>query len=203
MRTTFDEIEVQWTGVASLLMHNGALANPLDPRAKRIKALTGKRNKTDEDHADLARAEFDGSFYWDDRFGPVVPTDCIFATIVNGAKKSKMGREVALALFVEGTPKTGDAGVVKLEYKGPRDRNELWNGGSSPFVSSRLVTVKKARLVRTRPEFKTWSLNFNAKFDASVVNREVVVKSMIDGGFYIGLLDDRPRHGRFSVEVVS
>ena len=191
-----------WRGVAPLIHHDGKLANPLNPAARRIKSLSGKRRKTDEDLYDLARAEFDGSMYFDDRFGPVVPTDCIFATLVNGAKKSKVSKEVALGVFVEGINGSGDAGVVKLEYSGPRDLDKLWGDGNTKFVFTRPVIVQRARIMRTRPIFPEWSLKILLKFDPGVVNREVIVRASQDAGFYIGLLDYRPRYGRFSVEVL-
>jgi hypothetical protein len=202
MKTTLETIEVIWRGVGDIMCHRGGLANPLDPAARKIKALSSKRKKTDEDLVDLAKAEFEGSFYWDERFGPVMPTENILATIINGAKKSKYGREAGLAIFVEATTKNGDAGVVKLDYEGPREIDKLWDGGKSRFIDSRLVKVQASRVVRTRPVLPSWSLHFIVKFDSSVINRESVVKAMQDGGFYIGLGEYRPRKGRFEVEVV-
>jgi hypothetical protein len=185
------------------MCHRGGLANPLDPAARRIKKLSSKRRKTDEDYVDLAYAEFEGSFYWDDKHGPVVPTNNILSTTIAGAKKSKMGREAALAIFVEGTEKTGDAGVVRIDYAGPRDIEGLWNGGQGKHVSSELVTVNRAKIVRTRPIFPEWSVSFRAKFDPMVINGDAVLKAMQDAGFYVGLCEWRPRCGRFSVEVLS
>jgi hypothetical protein len=202
MKTTLETIETKWHGVGDIMVHNGQLANPLNEHTRKIKALSAKRKKTDEDLVDLAKAEFVGSFYWDERFGPVIPTNNILATIINGAKKSKYGREAGLAIFVEGTPKNGDAGVVKLDYDGPRDLEKLWNGGKSRFINSMLVRVQASRVVRTRPVLPSWSLHFIVKFDSSVINRETVIKAMEDGGFYIGLSEYRPRWGRFEVEVI-
>jgi hypothetical protein len=202
MKTTLESIEVKWNGVGEIMCHNGQLANPLNEHTRKIKALSSKRKKTDEDLIDLAKAEFIGSFYWDDRFGPVIPIKCILATLVAGAKKSKYGREVALAVFAEAGPKNGDTGAVRLDYDGPRDIEKLWNNGKPPFVDSQLVRVQQSRIVRTRPVFPGWSLHFFVKFDGSVINRESVIKAMVDAGFYIGLAEDRPRHGRFEVEVI-
>src|SRR4029077_15796900 len=148
--------------------------------------------------------EFEGSLYLDPRFGPVMPTDNILSTIINGARKSKYGREAGLAVFVEGTTNSGDIAVVRLDYEGPRDVEKLWNGGTSKFVFSRLVNVNRSKIMRTRPIFPAgWQLHFFVKFDSSVINRDAVIKSMIDGGFYVGLAEWRPRYGRFEVEVLE
>jgi hypothetical protein len=202
VKPELESLEVIWRGESPLICHNGRLANPLNPYARKVKSFSSKRKKTDEDFADLARIEFEGSLYLDERYGPCIPCNNILATTISGARKSKMGREIDLALFVEGTPKTGDAGVVKLEYEGPRDIAQLWGNGTSAYVDSRLVVVNRARIMRTRPIFPQWSLHFIVRFDASVVNDEGVIKSMEDAGFYSGLCDYRPRYGRFTVEIL-
>jgi hypothetical protein len=191
MKVAFDELDVQWQGVAPLCLHSGELANPLSPAAKRIKKLSSKRRKTDEDLLDLAKVEWEGSFYWSDDYGPCVPIDNVYSTTVNGARKSKMGKEATLGIFIEGLKNFGDAALIKLEYDGPRSMEELWGDGNSPFVYSKLVTLNRSRIVRTRPIFPQWSIRFRTKFDANVINRESVIKSMEDAGFYIGLLCHR------------
>ena len=203
MKIALETIETKWTGISELMHHRGGLANPLDLHARKIKALSSKRKKTDEDYIDLARAEFEGSLYFDERFGPVIPADNILATLVNGAKKSKYGREAGLAIFIESVPKKGDAGVIKLDYDGPRTIEQLWGDGTGKFVSSKLVNVNRARIIRTRPIFPAgWSLHFLVRYDSSVINSDSVIKAMQDGGFYIGLAEWRPRYGRFEVEVI-
>jgi hypothetical protein len=114
-----------------------------------------------------------------------------------------MGREASLAIFISGTQKTGDAGIIKIDYDGPRDIESLWNGGQSKYVSSELVNVNRARIVRTRPVFPEWSITFLVKFDPMVLNAESVIKAMEDAGYYVGFCEWRPRYGRFSVEVLS
>jgi len=203
MKTQFETLVVSWKGATSLMVHRGGLANPLDSEARKIKKLSSKRKKTDEDLVDLAKAEFVGSLYWDEKHGPVVPTNNVLSTLVAGAKKSKMGREASLAIFISGTQKTGDAGIIKIDYDGPRDIESLWNGGQGKYVSSELVNVNRARIVRTRPVFPEWSITFLVKFDPMVLNAESVIKAMEDAGYYVGFCEWRPRYGRFSVEVLS
>jgi hypothetical protein len=203
MRTELEKLEIVLHGEAALMQHNRALANPLSPGARRLKALSSKRRKTDEDLGDLARAEFEESFYWDAQLGPIVECGHVLACLIEGAKKSKLGKEANLGIFIEAIGKNGAGGDIKLEYDGPRDKARLWNGGVGKFVSSELVNVNRARILRTRPIFPEWSLHFLVKFDPNVINRESIIKALQDAGFYAGLLERRPRCGRFSVEVVK
>ena len=64
------QFRITITGTAELLMHNARLANPLDSAAKAMKAISSKRVKTDEDHAEMARLEHFGSLYYDSEIGP-------------------------------------------------------------------------------------------------------------------------------------
>ena len=52
------ETTITIRGIAPLLMHNGQLANPLNPLAKEMKKVTSVRTKTDEHHLELQRLEF-------------------------------------------------------------------------------------------------------------------------------------------------
>jgi len=93
-----------------LLLHNGELANPLNPIVKEMKKISGKRSKTEADYEELARLEFQGGLYMG-QDGPVIPATCIEAMLINGAKKSKEGPKAKVGIFV-----TKNA---RLEYDGP------------------------------------------------------------------------------------
>jgi hypothetical protein len=51
------KLSVTLTGTHPMLMHNGRLANPIDPWTRQLKALTSKRKKTDEDILQIAQVE--------------------------------------------------------------------------------------------------------------------------------------------------
>ena len=108
------------TGTAPLLMHNGRLANPLDPSTQALKALTSKRKKTDDDLFDIARAEFLGGLYIDPDVGPFIPGENIERTIRDGATLTKNGMNVKRGLFIE-------TDVNPLAYTGPRTAEALWD----------------------------------------------------------------------------
>lgn len=66
-------VTITLTGTAPLLMHGNGLADPISDDAKRMKRLSGKRTKTDEDHIAMRRIEFESSLYIDPEQGPYLP----------------------------------------------------------------------------------------------------------------------------------
>lgn len=192
-------IKVTISGPA-LLMHNGRLANPLDPYTKALKAATveaKRQKKTDESLIEVARTEFQGGLYHDDDIGPYLPREAIEAMIVEGSRKAKQGKEFVSVSVEEDR--------VPLQYKGPREREALW--GDERFRYATGVKVGRARVMRMRPVFKDWRASFTiAVEDDATVTVADVEKAIVLAGRKIGLGDWRPgaphggRHGRFAVE---
>jgi hypothetical protein len=58
-----ETIEIPIVGLCPLLMHNGAMADPLEERVINLAAVTSKRNKTMADHKEIARREWYGSLW--------------------------------------------------------------------------------------------------------------------------------------------
>lgn len=191
-----ETMKVRITGETPILMHNGRLANPLDEATKKLKALTDRAKKTDSDHADIARAEWEGGLYLDEQ-GPFIPCDNIDACLKGGAKLQKLGKKFGAAVAVV-------EDRIPIQYKGPRDAEGLW---ASKFYDVRGVVVGIKRVQRCRPIFKEWSASFTVAFDPQDVNRREVEKALSDAGRTIGLFDRRPekggRFGKFAVEVTS
>jgi len=180
-------------GVCPIVMHNERLADPLNEHAKALKALTKKRNKTDDDHMAVSRAEFMGGMYYDADLGPHVPERCLERLLRDAASKSKQGKAVLSALIV--------TEPAKLEYKGPRDPVALWDAGT--FLLRASVGVGQQRVIRSRPMFRDWWLTFTVNFDENVLDARDVDSFVEIGGRQVGLLDWRPKHGRFNVEKVA
>lgn len=189
--TTIDSIEFELTGNTALIMHNARLSDPMDPTAKQIKKYTSKRKKSDEDHAAIARLEWEGSLYHDDELGPYIPGENIDAMLVESAKLQRRGKDIQRAVFC---PEQR----ISLAYDGPRDLERLWAKG---FWDRRTVRVQSARTVRCRPCFRDWSLKFSVAFHAATMNREDLIAIMKTAGAQVGLCDYRPRYGRFDVET--
>lgn len=174
-------------------MHNGRLAAQDDPYARKMKEISSNRKKTDADYEEMARLEFLGGLYLNENDEPCIPGYVFEATIIGrggAARKERMGKESAAAFWVqEDTP---------LLYDGPRKPEELWE--DKRFVSKALVNIQKNKVTRTRPIFKNWSADITVEFDPSLLNEEDVRRWIEVAGQQVGLMDWRPRYGRFSVE---
>lgn len=86
---------------------------------------------------------------------------------------------------------------IPLLYDGPRDPEELYR---QRFVDRRPCGVQRARVMRVRARFNVWSLRFTLMVDPQVIGPDRVRKALDGAGQKVGLLDHRPRYGRFEVE---
>lgn len=178
----------------ALLMHSERGVNVLDPLVKQKKAITGKRKKTDEDLAAIARLEWEISLYFDDDLGPYIPGQNIEACIVEGAKLEKRGKDIARGLnIVEDR--------IKLDYKGPRELEKLW--ADPRFNDIRSVGQQQVRIMRCRPIFHEWSCKFTIAYDKEIFDPADLIRIIQKAGKYCGLGDFRRRFGRFDVEVLT
>lgn len=175
-------------GIVPLLMHNGRLANPLDPLVRRIKEVTSKKKKTEEDYQQIFRLEWEGSLYHDAETGPYIPGLNIEACLKEGAKLQRRGRDVSRGLFVA-------EDKCRVKYKGPRDIEALWEDTQFRYICP--VTVNQKKTMRCRPVFGEWSVTFTAAYDDEVFNLSDLHKIVEDSGRWVGLGDWHPRFGRF------
>jgi hypothetical protein len=177
-------------GTAPLLMHAARLADPLDPAAKMLAAVTSKRKKTDDDHMEVARLEFIGSLYLNDPFGPYIPAPNLETCLFRGATKTRAGTTMKSALFIPND-------VNPLIYRGPRDAEGLW--ADKQFVHRASVKVGTSRVMRTRPVFPTWQCQFTGYLDNEQLDQAAFAGIADTSGRLVGLGDWRPRYGRFTV----
>jgi len=184
------QVTVRIKGVCPMLMHGDRTANPLDYYAKALKKVTSKRNKTEDDHAEISRLEFEAGMYYDKTY--YIPAANIEATLLASAKHSKSGTLIKQALLVpeNGTFEFTDSSVepAKLYDK---------NG----YVDMRTVKIGTSKTVRTRPIFHDWECSFVAFLDPVKMDTDILKEVVENAGKYVGLGDYRPRYGRF--ELVS
>lgn len=185
-------IKVKLTGTRPLLMHADIFADPLNPLTKEHKTLTSKRKKTDEDYELIAKSEWRGGMYFDEKLGPFVPGVNVEASIISGAKLSKLGTQIKRSVEVM-------TDMCRLEYEGPRTIKGLWD---KRFYDARSVKVSQARLIRYRPLFRKWSIECEIAFDTESIDRAQVISCIKAGGMYCGIGDYRPKFGRYDVEVI-
>lgn len=184
------EITVTIRGVAPLIMHNGQTCDPLNKFARAIKEISGKRKKTDEDYAEMGRLEWIAGLYVNEEGRLIIPADVLDSAMVEGAKKSKLGKQFKSAVFV---PNDADLIIDKKNYT----VDKLW--GDENYRDVRGVRVGQARIMRTRPIFRTWECTFTIQYDDEQVNEADVRRALRDCGVQVGLCDYRPKYGRFEL----
>ena len=187
--TMYSELNCTITGVSPLILHNGMLANPMSEIVQQIKTISSKRKKTLDDHRELARLEWHGSFYVNDDGHPVIPGENIEAMLIAAAKKNRRGTDFKSAMICDGN--------WKIDYKGPKSLDALWKDEN--FRHQTMMTVQRARILRTRPMFRQWSLTFNVHYLPDIIDEADLRQAMDIAGSIIGLGDSRPRFGRFNV----
>lgn len=186
---TFD---VHVRGIQPLMMHSPQGIDPTHPLVREMKAITskGSKKKSDSDLAQQDWLEFQLALYWNGA-AVYVPDTAILGAIRDGAKENRRGREVQAGVDILETE-------VPLIYEGPKTPRELYE---ARFVDRRPAGIQKARVMRVRPRFNAWGLQFRLIVDDGVMNPGDARQALDLAGARKGLLDHRPRFGRF--EVVS
>lgn len=194
----YEAIKFKIKGIMPTIMHNGQTSDPLNYYSKEIKKLTSKRNKQDDDHLKLAKLEWYAALYVNDQNRPCWPGENIESMIVASAKKNRMGVSAKTGIFVDGN--------AVIEHDGPKTADAIWNHkpfDKNPFISRVPVVVNKSRIMRTRPIFNNWSVEFIVNFMPNIINKEDVVEFIKRAGRIIGLSDWRPKYGRFEIESIE
>jgi len=196
-------------GVLPFLMRNNQGADPLNRFAKALKVVSKKRDKTEEDHLFMGPIEWWSSLYTSpppdeaidlDSHGNasakpytslVIPSNNIRSLIVEGARKRKLGKQAEAGVTVESDG--------EFRHDGPSDLNDL--AADRRFTDRRPVGNKTATVMRTRPIFRTWAVEFTLFIDPELIEPAAVRQALDMAGRMIGLGDYRPLYGRFSVET--
>lgn len=186
----YEKLSVEIKGLTPTVMHNGQLSNPLNKWVKAIKLLTGKgKKKTDADIAEIMRLEWMGGLYVDEQHRPCWPGENIAAMIKVAARATKQGKDVERGLQI--------GGLWPLKYEGPKDLDVLFADERFSMVNS--VKVNNSRVIRCRPQFPNWSLEFDLEYLPDQLN-PADIKGFIEyAGIYVALSDRRPQWGRFEV----
>jgi hypothetical protein len=187
-----ERLNFRLTGVSGLLMHNERLADPTSQWSKSLKAISKKRQKSDDDLAALKQAEWLGGLYTDADGAPAIPVDWLLAAALAGGKRFKIGQLIKAGVFA-----VKDMFPIDFDFKKKTDLDALYADGR--FVDYRGVVVSRARVMRCRPHFPGWSVAATLAYDPVTIDRSQLVQSLETAGQLIGIGDYRPRFGRFTV----
>lgn len=185
-------LRVTWKGVSPLIMHSCKCVNPLHPIAREMKKYTSKKKKTEEDLLKIADLEWEAGAYWQDGLGLYIPSENIEATLRNGAKTYKKGKDFEKYVNVTDL-------IIPLDYGEILSKEELIK--DFRYRDTRVMTVQRARIVRTRPRFNQWQIIFNLSYDETKIDLDTIINCMEYSGSYIGVCDSRPRYGQFVATV--
>jgi len=186
------ELKYRIIGETPLIVHNGQLANPLNPITRQIKKISSKRNKTDADFEEMAHLEFLGSLYLEDQ-KPIIPGEMFKATIRNGAKKRKQGQDFIRSVRCPGN--------FPIEFNGnTRTPEELWKDKNHRFES--MVTIQRNKVLRTRPIFKEWKIEAIILYDETVLEEADIEAALTEAGEKGFLGDWRGEYGHFSFKKI-
>lgn len=181
-------LKVTWKGVTTLIMHSCQCVNPLHPIARELKKYTSKKKKTEEDLMKISDLEWEAGAYWKDGLGLYIPAECVEATIMNGAKANRKGADIVKYCNVQDL-------YIPFDYGENLTKEELIADPRHRDV--RIMTVMRARILRTRPRFDKWSITFTMTYDEKKIDFDTIVNAMEYAGNYVGLCDSRPKYGKF------
>jgi len=185
-------LRVTWKGITPLIMHSCQCVNPLHPISKELKKYTSKKKKTDEDLMTISDLEWEAGAYWKDGLGLYIPGENVEATLQNGAKANKKGKDIQKYCDVTDL-------YIPFDYGENLSKKELIK--SMEYRDTRIMTVMRSKILRTRPRFDQWKIIFNLMYNEEKIDIDTIVNAMEYAGQYVGLCDSRPKYGKFVATI--
>lgn len=205
----YQTIEFSLKGITGLMVHNGQLANPLNPFSKAMKSVSSKRKKTDEDFVLLSRLEWLGGLYTSETIefeltnnsvvasggGKIIlPGEGFEAMLLSAGKKLRLGETIKSAVLVDDCP--------VLEF--PDMNKPIAKLIDEPkYTDIRKVRVQKNAIMRTRPFFPEWTTTVKVSYLPDLINIDTLIQIVEIGGRVTGLFEYRPKFGRYEVAKVA
>lgn len=195
-----DKMIVEAKGTTPLIMNNGMMANPLHPLVKKLKSLTSKRGKTEDDLHEILELQWEGSLYYDEKLGLYVPSEMIYSSLLKAAKKHKLGSKIGgitIADPIGYQLVTSHHDSIENLKKDHRNRFD------------KMVVIMKARTLKRRAIFHNWKLTFELEFERDIIDPNEIKTILITQSSRVGLGDWAPGHakpgsyGKFIIENLT
>ncbi len=190
------KMQFQLTGVVPMIMHSPQTADPLNAFSKAMKKISSKRKKTDADFGAMAKLEYEAGLYLNNG-RPCIPGYIIEGVLYGrggAARKERAGKQAQAAIFC-------DEDLI-LEYDGPKTFEEMFADEKMRDVS--MVRIQMSKVIRTRPKIPTgWIAEGELVYNEKLVNEEEVIRRLVIAGEECGLMDWRPKYGRFKVDILG
>ena len=95
------------------------------------------------------------------------------------------------------------AGKFPLIYDGPTDPDKMWEAGEGKYWIAAGAKVGQNTVMRTRPYFPVWALEFEVLVALDMLAPEEVDELVVLAGRVIGLSDWRPLYGHFQITHID
>ncbi|MDD5095710.1 MAG: hypothetical protein PHV74_15250 [Dehalococcoidia bacterium] len=171
--------QVSIQGVTPLLMHRF----PMDKADSKSKKRTGVPDWKEEAL---------NSLYTDEQGRIYEPSDHIEGSLKEAARQFKITgkRSATYAKLIGSTVAVSPAAI-------PHKITDY-------VVDSRPVVVQRARVIRYRPRFDKWEIDFEIRSMDDQLDKEVLKQILDYAGSYVGIGDFRPgRGGKFGKFIVT
>jgi len=165
-------VNVKITGISPLLMHRFS-EEGLEPKKSTRKST---KQTTDDVHSYLYQDKKCGTIYQ--------PSTHIIATLKKGGARFQIPGQGKLTY----KNMMGSGVVICIPDEIPHLYPE-WE------VDTRSVVIGRARVMRSRPVFKKWALEFELEIDEMEVPNDVVKEILEYSGKRVGIGDFRPEKG--------
>lgn len=86
-----------------------------------------------------------------------------------------------------------------MDYGEKLTKEQLIN--NYEYRDTRIMVVQRSKVVRTRPRFDQWKIQFNLMYDEEKIDLDTIIQALENAGKYVGLCDSRPKYGKFAVIV--
>ena len=167
-----EKVKVKIKGVISLLMHKYNFDHK-EEEAKR----------KDEQYS--IKTDVKDALYYDKKIGCYAPSTWIEACLREAAKDFKQGKRTYRNTIL--------SSVFCEQEKIPLHKKTY------DEVDIRPVVIQRNRIVKGRPKFNTWELEFVLNYDETRIKKDILKQILEEAGATKGIGDYRPKFGRFKV----
>lgn len=168
-----EKVKVMIKGTAPLLQHRYPMEEHPEEKSKKVKKIYP------------AQDECEKSLYMDDKLKIYQPAEHIYSCIIMAGKNFLYDKRKMYASVLKG--------MILVTPSAIYHKDQNW------VIDRRPVVINRARIVRARPRFDNWELEFEIEYDEEVIS-EFKLKEIVDfAGNRVGLGDFRPLFGRFIV----
>ena len=190
----FKRAKFKVTGVTPLMHNNPQTVNPLNDYAKKLKVLTSKRTKTEDDLEEISHIKFLSCLYQNQDGVYIIPAEHFERSIINSAKERKLGKKFEQSFHIFSD--------VALDFK-DKDKTpeELYQIGS--YLDIRIVGIKNSKITTTRAIFNEWSATVECDFDETQIDERDLIEVFTNAGLRHGIGTFRRNFGKYSIQKIK